>query len=111
MKFRIQNDELRIVSRETFSPVRPPHVPFRPHCVILTHRRSRAHQRSCAASEESPNFKANPSFMCGDSSSQAPQNDKEKRNEGGRRPKARLFHVKQAGLICEQVSADGSTSH
>ena len=34
-------------------------------------------------SEESPNVKANPSSTCGDSSSQAPQNDKEKRNDGG----------------------------
>ena len=33
-------------------------------------------------SEESPNYKANPSSTCGDSSSQAPQNDKEKRNAG-----------------------------
>ena len=34
-------------------------------------------------SEESPNFEANPSSTCGDSSSQAPQNDNEKRNDGG----------------------------
>ena len=72
------------VKRSCFSPSdRPPHVPFRPHFVILTHRRSRAHQRSCAVSEESPNFKANPSSTCGDSSSQAPQNDNEKRNDEG----------------------------
>ncbi len=37
-------------------------------------------------SEESPNFKANPSSTCGDSSSQAPQNDNEKRNAGVSRP-------------------------
>ena len=37
-------------------------------------------------SEESPSFKANPSSTCGDSSSQAPQNDNEKRNDGGQPP-------------------------
>ncbi|MBQ3859627.1 MAG: hypothetical protein II779_03795, partial [Clostridia bacterium] len=52
------------------------HVPFRLQLVILTHRRGRA------VSEESPNFKANPFSKCGDSSSQAPQNDKERRNDG-----------------------------
>ncbi len=45
-------------------------------------------------SKESPNFEANPSSTCGDSSSQAPQNDKEKRNAGVSHPKSRLFHVK-----------------
>ena len=45
-------------------------------------------------SEESPNFKANPISTCGDSSSQAPQNDNEKWNAGVSRPKSRLFHVK-----------------
>ncbi|MBQ3860712.1 MAG: hypothetical protein II779_09290, partial [Clostridia bacterium] len=45
-------------------------------------------------SEESPNFKANPSSMCKDSSSQAPQNDKEKRNAGVSHPNSRLFPVK-----------------
>ena len=79
MKFRIQNEELRIVSREMdgdFAPLnlrkpsplnRPLYIPFRLQLVILS------------VSEESPNFKANPSSTCGDSSSQAPQNDKEKR--------------------------------
>ena len=41
-------------------------------------------------SEESPNFKANPSSTCGDSSSQAPQNDKEKRNDGSLPPETTI---------------------
>ena len=76
----------RFVSRETLEPIpsnRPLHAPFRPHCVILTHQRSRAHRHSRAVSEESPSFKANPTSTCGDSSSQAPQNDKEKRRRTG----------------------------
>ena len=37
-------------------------------------------------SEESPNFEANPSFTCGDSSPQAPQNDTVKRTARVSRP-------------------------
>ena len=63
------NGFLGFVSRETIpiphsvlqppcgkTAVRPPHVPFRPHAVSLTHRCGRAHQRSCAVSEESSHW-------------------------------------------------------
>ncbi|MBQ5356037.1 MAG: hypothetical protein IIU08_09225, partial [Clostridia bacterium] len=57
-----------IVSRETCgssSSDRTLTVSFRLYVVILTHRRGRAHQRSCAVSEESSHWKGQTVVLVG----------------------------------------------
>ena len=61
----------------------PLYVPFRLQLVILTHRHSRAHQRSCAVSEESSHWKGQAVVLVGKLLSiQAPQSVRKRRIGG-----------------------------